>query len=310
MIDETKIMQYADGTLPQEEHEEVKKAIEADPKLKELYNTYQETGDLLFKLGNEIKSQPLPQNLQKKAKILKSWEKKTKKESGSFNFFGLFKMQYAAITAAFCLFFVGSFYIDELRKLDKEWNWNLKIASLGEENFEEKEWIAKKTDKEKKLDLIKIKKKRKLLVKKLKEKNIETMPEDESVNMLYKAYKYQAYEMPIKDKKIQSITSKEIQRIILNEYFYFDEKKFLNEISQFIDQLGINDKFETSLKDKNLEKIKFILVENFYEGRCKRIKFIIRPFHEIDSLDLCKINGKYELLSLNIVKTISTYAYE
>ena len=29
MIDETKIMQYADGTLPQEEHEEVKKAIEA-----------------------------------------------------------------------------------------------------------------------------------------------------------------------------------------------------------------------------------------------------------------------------------------
>ena len=32
MIDETKIMQYADGTLPQEEHEEVKKAIEADPK--------------------------------------------------------------------------------------------------------------------------------------------------------------------------------------------------------------------------------------------------------------------------------------
>ena len=29
-------MQYADGTLPLEEHEEVKKAIEADPKLKEL----------------------------------------------------------------------------------------------------------------------------------------------------------------------------------------------------------------------------------------------------------------------------------
>ena len=42
MIDETKIMQYADGTLPQEEHEEVKKAIEADPKLKELYNSFQE----------------------------------------------------------------------------------------------------------------------------------------------------------------------------------------------------------------------------------------------------------------------------
>ena len=52
MIDETKIMQYADGTLPAEEREEVKKAIETDPKLKELYNSFQETGDLLFKLGN------------------------------------------------------------------------------------------------------------------------------------------------------------------------------------------------------------------------------------------------------------------
>ena len=110
MIDETKIMQYADGTLPQEEHEEVKKAIEANPKLKELYNSFQETGDLLFKLGKEIKSQPLPQNLQEKAEILKTWNKPVAKEFGSFNFFGLFKMQYAGIVAAFCLFFVGGFY--------------------------------------------------------------------------------------------------------------------------------------------------------------------------------------------------------
>mgnify|MGYP003325306547 CR=1 FL=1 len=71
MIDETKIMQLADGNLPQDEHEEVKKAIEADPKLKELYNSFQETGDLLFKLGNEIKSQPLPKNLREKVEILK-----------------------------------------------------------------------------------------------------------------------------------------------------------------------------------------------------------------------------------------------
>ena len=72
MIDETKIMQLADGTLPQEEHEEVKKAIEADPKLKELYNTFKETGDLLFKLGNEIKSQPIPKHVQEKINILKN----------------------------------------------------------------------------------------------------------------------------------------------------------------------------------------------------------------------------------------------
>ena len=111
MIDETKIMQYADGTLPVEEREVVEKAIAADPKLKELYNSFKETGDLLFKLGNEIKSQPLPKNLQEKAEILKSWKKPViQEQEGSFNFFGLFKIQYAGIAAAFCLFFLGGFY--------------------------------------------------------------------------------------------------------------------------------------------------------------------------------------------------------
>ena len=112
MIDETKIMQYADGTLPIEEHEEVKKAIEADPKLKDLYNSFQETGDLLFKLGNEIKSQPLPKNLQAKAEIIKSWKKSPAKDAQSFNFFGLFKIQYAGVAAACCLMFMGGFYAD------------------------------------------------------------------------------------------------------------------------------------------------------------------------------------------------------
>jgi len=110
MIDETKIMQYADGTLPLEEHDEVKKAIEADPKLKELHNSFQETGDLLFNLGNEIKSQPLPKNLQDKADVLKSWKKPIAKESNSLNFFRLFKVQYAGVAAAFAMFFVGGFY--------------------------------------------------------------------------------------------------------------------------------------------------------------------------------------------------------
>ena len=112
MIDETKIMQYVDGTLPIEEHEEVKKAIEADPKLKELYNTFKETGDLLFKLGNEIKSQPLPKNLQDKADILKTWKKPIVKESNSLNFFGLFNIQPAGMAAAFAMFFVGGIYVD------------------------------------------------------------------------------------------------------------------------------------------------------------------------------------------------------
>ena len=112
MIDETKIMQYADGTLPIEEHAEVKKAIEADPKLKELYNTFKETGDLLFKLGNEIKSQPLPKKLQDKVDILKTWNKPIVKEANSLNFFGLFNIQPAGMAAAFAMFFVGGIYVD------------------------------------------------------------------------------------------------------------------------------------------------------------------------------------------------------
>jgi hypothetical protein len=112
MIDETKIMQYADGTLPVEDHEEVKKAIEADQKLKELYNTFKETGDLLFKLGNEIKSQPLPKNLQDKVDILKTLNKPIIKESNSLNFFGLFNIQPVGMAAAFAMFFVGGIYVD------------------------------------------------------------------------------------------------------------------------------------------------------------------------------------------------------
>ena len=112
MIDETKIMQYADGTLPVEDHEEVKKAIEADPKLKELYNTFKETGDLLFKLGNEIKSQPLPKNLQDKVDILKTLNKPIVKENNSLNFFGLFNIQPVGMAAAFAMFFVGGIYVD------------------------------------------------------------------------------------------------------------------------------------------------------------------------------------------------------
>ena len=40
MIDETKIMQYADGTLPEDEKETVKKAIEKDPHLQKLLKVH------------------------------------------------------------------------------------------------------------------------------------------------------------------------------------------------------------------------------------------------------------------------------
>jgi membrane-associated HD superfamily phosphohydrolase len=251
MIDETKIMQYADGTLPQEEHEEVKKAIEADPKLKELYNNFKETGDLLFKLGNEIKSQPLPKNLQEKAEILKSWKKPIKHESGSFNFFGLFKMQYAGIAAAFCLFFVGGFYT------------NTYIASLDENKTKPVQMAKEKVE----------------VPKKLKMRSLQSEEEDLSTR-------------------------------IENLYLYFDQKKFLNEISEVIDELKINDVFESSLKDNDGKVVKFVLVENFNSNNntCKKVSFN-EPLRlsNIDegtdvTLDLCKINENYELSSINISK--------
>jgi len=247
MIDETKIMQYADGTLPQEEHEEVKKAIEADPKLKELYNSFQETGDLLFKLGNEIKSKPLPQNLQEKVNILKTWNKPVAKEFGSFNFFGLFKLQYAGIAAAFCLFFVGGYYTNTFIE-DKT-----KTVQMAKEKVE--------------------------VPKKLKMRSLPSEEED-------------------------------LQTRIQNLYLYFDEEKFLSEISQVIDELEVNEVFESSLKDNDGKIVKFVLVENFNSNNnsCKKVRFN-EPLRlsNIDegtdvTLDLCKINENYELLSINISK--------
>jgi len=109
MIDETKIMQYADGTLPQEEHEEVKKAIEADPKLKELYNNFQETGDLLLKLGKEIKSQPLPSSLQDKLNTINEWKEKSSEAKKPFIFFKIPKIAYAGVAAVFAFILYSVF---------------------------------------------------------------------------------------------------------------------------------------------------------------------------------------------------------
>jgi len=288
MIDETKIMQYADGTLPQEEHEEVKKAIEADPKLKELYNSFQETGDLLFKLGNEIKSQPLPQNLQEKAEILKTWKKPDAKEFGSLNFFGLFKMQYAGIAAAFCLFFVGGFYTNTyMASHDEDKIKTLQMAKLKvEENQELKMRLTETT---KKLKMAK--------------RNIE---EAKQLNMA----KLKVEEN--KKLKMRSFQSEEedLSTRIENLYLYFDQEKFLSEIYQVIDELKINEVFESSLKDNDGKVVKFVLVENFNSNNnaCKKVRFN-EPLRlsNIDegtdvSLDLCKINENYELSSINISK--------
>ena len=252
MIDETKIMQYADGTLPIEEREEVQKAIESDPKLKELYNTFKETGDLLFKLSNEVKSKPLPQNLQEKAEILKSWNKPVIKDKGkSFNFFGLFKFQYAGVAAAFCLFFVGGFYT------------NTFMASLDDTSS----------------GTVKLSKKIEVEAEKLKMRSIQKDDED-------------------------------LQTRIANLYRYFDEDKFLSQISPLINDAQVNDVIETNLEDNIGKKINFTVVENFRSdgNECKKLDFS-EPvkLSNIDegtniSLDLCKVDENYELTSINLSK--------
>ena len=252
MIDEAKIMQYADGTLPIEEREEVQKAIEADPKLKELYNTFKETGDLLFKLSNEVKSKPLPQNLQEKAEILKSWNRPVIKDKDkSFNFFGLFKFQYAGVAAAFCLFFVGGFYT------------NTFMASLDDGST----------------GTVKLSKKIEVEPEKLKMRSIQKDDED-------------------------------LQTRIANLYRYFDEDKFLSQISPSINDAEVNDVIETDLEDNIGKKINFTVVENFRSdgNECKKLDFS-EPvkLSNIDegtniSLDLCKVDENYELTSINLSK--------
>jgi len=251
MIDETKVMQYADGTLPTEEREEVKKAIEADPKLKELYNSFQETGDLLFKLGNEIKSQPLPKNLQEKADIIKTWKKPIAKEFGSFNFFGLFKIQYAGIAAAFAMFFVGGFYT------------NTFVASLDEGKTKTVMMASQKID----------------------------APKD---------LKFRG--MPKQDEDLSTR--------ITNLYKYFNQNQFIQDINSTIDDLEINEEFQTSLEDNDGKRVKFLLVENFNVSgnNCKKIAFN-EPLRlsETDqgtdvTLDVCKIDNNYEITSINLSK--------
>ena len=110
MIDETKIMQYADGTLPEDEKEAVEKAIESNPKLKKLFKDCQETADILFDLDKDMMSQPLPNSLKEKLKVLNETKEKVIEIKKPFTFFNIFKVQYAGIAAALALFFYGGFY--------------------------------------------------------------------------------------------------------------------------------------------------------------------------------------------------------
>ena len=110
MLDEIKIMQFADGTLDPSEREVVKKEIENNSEYKKILEDYIYTGEILNNLGKEIKSKPLPTYLSNKIfEFNKNKVQLTKKKQFSFNFFDIFKIKYSAVVAGFALFFVGGY---------------------------------------------------------------------------------------------------------------------------------------------------------------------------------------------------------
>ena len=120
MLDEIKIMQFADGTLNPSEREAVKKEIENNPEYKKILEDYIYTGEILNNLGKEIKSKPLPTYLSNKIfEFNKNKVKFVKKKQFNFNFFDIFKIKYSAVAAGFALFFVGGYTTSHYLITDK-----------------------------------------------------------------------------------------------------------------------------------------------------------------------------------------------
>ena len=273
MIDETKIMQYADGMLPIEEKEEVEKAIQDNPEYKKLLKDYQETGDLLFKLGAEIKSQPLPDSLKEKLKVIKSWEKAPKETKISFNFFSLFKMQYAGIAAALAIFFAGGFYTQTVMMAKKA-----DPGTLQALFFNKVENSKLKATKQRIKDL-----------------------ESQKLMPAMKAMKAFGQDLDLSER-------------VTNIYKYFEEEKFIDEISPLLEDLAENQEFTLSLKDNNGDTIQFVLTKNFQSENgnpCKEIMIKKKVFlSENDpgtniNFHLCKIDERFEIVSINLPKSLS-----
>jgi hypothetical protein len=120
MLDEIKIMQFADGTLNPSEREAVKKEIENNAEYKKILEDYIYTGEILNNLGKEIKSKPLPTYLSNKIfEFNKNKVQFAKKKQFSFNFFDIFKIKYSAVAAGFALFFVGGYTTSHYLIADK-----------------------------------------------------------------------------------------------------------------------------------------------------------------------------------------------
>jgi ethanolamine utilization cobalamin adenosyltransferase len=103
MLDDVKIMQFADGTLDPSEREIVQKEIENNPKYKKLLKDYTYTGEILSNISREIKSKPLPKYLENKViEFNKNSIKTLSKNKLTFNFFNILNIKYSAIAAVSC----------------------------------------------------------------------------------------------------------------------------------------------------------------------------------------------------------------
>jgi len=119
MLDNIKIMQFADGTLDPAERDRVKLEIESNPKYQKILKDYIYTADVLTNLGNEIRSLELPSDLKNKISNFNQKEKsKIMMKKSSFGFFNIFNIKYSAIAAACALFFTGGFYTNQMIALN------------------------------------------------------------------------------------------------------------------------------------------------------------------------------------------------
>ena len=115
MLDDVKIMQFADGTLDPSEREIVQKEIENNPKYKKILEDYIYTGEILSKISREIKSKPLPKYLENKVtEFNKNNIQISNKNKLTFNFFNIFNIRYSTIAAAFCIVFMGGYFTNQI----------------------------------------------------------------------------------------------------------------------------------------------------------------------------------------------------
>jgi hypothetical protein len=119
-----------------------------------------------------------------------------------------------------------------------------------------------------------------------------------------------------KDLKFRSFPDQDLDlsERLVNVYKYFEEEKFIDEISPLLGDLAENQEFTLSLKDNNGEAIQFVLTRNFQGENgnpCKKIMIKKKIFLKENgpgtniNFHLCKIDGRFEIVSINLPKSLS-----